>query len=324
MNKDSGPLVEFPFEALRLRMDEDLSGGVSCDVRFGEHAGKSVVVKTALPKLRVSADWRADPGRVAVEVRALRLARELLGADVVPAVVWFDEASHTFAMERIEAHASFKQQLLAGVVDPVPPAARAGQLLAQLHEASSRHAELAAFDDTSHFHALRIVPFFRRVAEKNPELAARIERLVTDMAAHRSALVHGDYSPKNLLVQDAHVVVLDWEVAHRGDPAFDVAFFVHHLWLKTWLRSTRAAELVRAAREFLAAYARGHAAPNEEHAVRLTAALGLARLEGDSPVDYRDRLPRVDTKAALVQILCTPSPSWTLLFDLAATGVVDD
>lgn len=287
-------------------MADELFGGVSCEVRFAEHEGRSVVVKTALSKLRVEADWRADPSRADVEVEALRVARALLGADVVPEVIWHDAATHTLAMERVLEHENLKRQLLAGLVH-LPAIGRAGELLARLHVESA--PVLAPFTDTRHFHALRIEPFFMRVAERHSDLVPHVHETLARLAERRDALVHGDFSPKNLLVRGAHVVVLDWEIAHAGDPAFDVAFFAHHLWLKS--RRVGGSALTDAGRTFLAAYTAGAPSPPEVHTVRLAALLGLARLDGDSPVDYRDDLP-AEVRSMLRQLV--RSPSWAAWF----------
>src|ERR1700743_2508142 len=55
-----------------------LTGGVSCDVWKVERPGlPSLVVKRALARLRVTADWRAPPERWAAEVAWLKLARQI-------------------------------------------------------------------------------------------------------------------------------------------------------------------------------------------------------------------------------------------------------
>jgi aminoglycoside phosphotransferase (APT) family kinase protein len=46
---------------------------------------------------------------------------------------------------------------------------------------------------------------------------------------HGVAPLHGDYQPRNLLVQQERVWLLDWEWATQGDPAFDVGYFVAYL-----------------------------------------------------------------------------------------------
>lgn len=287
---------------------DELSDGVSCDVRFAVHEGRNVVVKTALPKLRVLAEWRADPARAEVEVRALQAARALLGEDAVPSVLWHAPDAHSFAMERIEQHQNFKRQLLAGVVNAAA-AARSGTLLARLHRASAERPELLQqFSNREHFEALRVQPFFVRVAEQKPSLGSALEALVDRLRTTRTALVHGDFSPKNLLVQGAHVVVLDWEVAHAGDPAFDLAYFAHHLWLKAARAPAHAEALDAALAAFRAAYATEAAElPSPDHVTRLAAALGLARLVGDSPVEYRAELPIAALESRFEALLQTPA-----------------
>src|SRR3546814_18931747 len=52
-------------------------------------------------------------------------------------------------------------------------------------------------------------------------------------ASRKSALVHGDVSPKNILVSASGPVFLDAECAVYGDPAFDLAFCTTHLLLKS-------------------------------------------------------------------------------------------
>ena len=69
------------------------------------------------------------------------------------------------------------------------------------------------------------------------------------------ALVHGDFSPKNILADGGDVVLLDCEVAHWGDPRFDLAFCLSHLSLKAMRRGADAARTSPTQRKrFLAAY----------------------------------------------------------------------
>ena len=48
--------------------------------------------------------------------------------------------------------------------------------------------------------------------------------------------MHADFSPKNVLITDERIVLVDFETGHLGDPAFDLGFFLSHLLLKTVLR----------------------------------------------------------------------------------------
>ncbi|MBV9208579.1 MAG: hypothetical protein JO037_24945 [Actinobacteria bacterium] len=85
-------------------------------------------------------------------------------------------------------------------------------------------------------------------------------------------------------------VLLDAECAWFGDPAFDVAFCLTHLILKTVARPDRSAALLDSGRALVSSYL-GHVAWEEpEHllqrVVTLVPALLLARIDGSSPVEY--------------------------------------
>lgn len=297
-SKDPGdsPLNETP-----------LAGGVSSDIRIVHAPSGDYVVKRALPRLRVSADWFSDPARSSIEVNALHTMSSLLGASHVPRVLWSDESSHRFAMELIDARfKNWKQLLLCGIVDN-DTARAAGKLLARLHASSAGDATLAAqFADNRTFVELRIRPFFERVAQKNPELRSAIHRVVEAIHANRCALVHGDYSPKNLLVDGEHVVVLDCEVAHWGDPRFDIAFCVAHLLLKSFRPEASATRLRSAACEFLTEYRRAGLPVVDDRLAQQLGCLLLARLEGDSPVDYLDELDAPAVKALAKRLIVNP------------------
>ena len=284
-----------------------LAGGVSSDIRIVHAASGDYVVKRALPKLRVHADWFSDPARSSIEVNALRAMSSLLGPSHLPRVLWSDESSHRFAMELIDARfKNWKQLLLRGIVDN-ETARAAGKLLARLHARSAGDATLAVqFADNRTFVELRIRPFFERVAQKNPELRSVVHRVVEAIHTNRCALVHGDYSPKNLLVDGEDVVILDCEVAHWGDPRFDIAFCVAHLLLKSFRRQASGTRLRSAARVFLMAYQHEGLPVIDDRLAQQLGCLLLARLEGDSPVDYLDDLDAPAVKALGERLIVNP------------------
>ena len=106
-------------------------------------------------------------------------------------------------------------------------AARLGELLAVLHSAD------ADIGSAESFEAQRVDPYLRTIQLRHPDLDGHIGAYIDRLLATTSCVVHGDYSPKNVLVGDDGLWVIDWEVAHRGDPAFDIAFLLNHLLLKT-------------------------------------------------------------------------------------------
>jgi aminoglycoside phosphotransferase (APT) family kinase protein len=103
-------------------------------------------------------------------------------------------------------------------------------------------------------------------------------------------LVHGDFSPKNILQGASGPVILDAECAWFGDPAFDVAFVLNHLLLKGAWRPQWRMRYVEAFASLERAYfAHARWEPAEALAARIAAllpALMLARIDGKSPVEY--------------------------------------
>lgn len=264
-----------------------LTGGVSCDVWKVETPSGPVVVKRPLPKLRVAADWEAPVERGTAEVRWLRRARGVDPALVPEVLAEFPE-SHAFVLRFIPGCPVWKDELIAGRVD-ADFAGAVGKGIAAVHAATAgSEADRAAFPNAALFMALRIDPFLLHVARKHADLSAPLTALAEELDSSRIALVHGDVSPKNILVAPQGPVILDAECATYGDPAFDLAFCTTHLLLKTvWLDNPA---LGRAAVALVSGYAAGidWEAPAAllARAGRLTAALLLARVEGKSPAPY--------------------------------------
>jgi 5-methylthioribose kinase len=269
------------------RVSQQIAAGVSGEIRFEDGPDGPIVVKQALGKLKVAADWFASPTRNAVEAACLQTLAEVLGPHAVPRVLWVNRETHTFAMERLPARLlPWKARLMACDID-VSTARRVGDLLGQMHARTAARTELAQqFDDLTFLFDLRVHPYHHRVAERHPELAPAVNGVIERMLASRQCLVHGDYSPKNLMSDGADVVVLDCEVAHWGDPRFDVAFCLSHLLLKTVHSPSCPSELVHAAEAYLDAYARSGLPVLDEELTRATGCLVLARVVGDSPVEY--------------------------------------
>jgi 5-methylthioribose kinase len=270
-----------------IRSIEPLSGGVSNDVYAVSTTTGSMVVKRALEKLRVTADWHADVRRLDTERRALELAHAIIPSGV-PAVL--GHTSTFLALEKAPAGwADWKSCLMEQRADP-RIAAVVGHLLASLQTATT---SVEGFGDTTVFRQLRTDPFHAEVGRRLPELAPALRSLIDELTTGAICLVHGDFSPKNVLVgrPDEHrdPWIIDWEVAHRGDPHFDPAFLLCHLLLKSLLHPRTAPEYERCAAAFLAEYqAGGGLAADTPAILRHVGALVLARVHGKSPVDYLD------------------------------------
>jgi D-3-phosphoglycerate dehydrogenase len=303
--------------------EQALGGGVASDIHIVDTVRGKIVVKEALAELRVAAHWPSDPARSLIEAHALQTIANLLGEGAVPKVLWVDPEKHRFGMELIDPRLrNWKLDLLAGKID-IATASRAGELLGQLHGRSATRTDIAErFASRQFFDELRIRPYFERIAERNPEAAAAIKEAIADMGeSAERALVHGDYSPKNILADGGDVVVLDAEVAHWGDPRFDLAFLLSHLFLKSMRRSADAKQFGEAAAAVLAGYRREGPGILDARLVRLTGMLVLARLEGDSPVDYLDGLDRTAVKRAALDMILNPASDPSSIFRIRETSL---
>jgi aminoglycoside phosphotransferase (APT) family kinase protein len=288
-----------------------LAGGVSSDLwRAGLPAGP-VCVKRALPQLRVAREWLAPTSRNRVEYEWLRFAGPLAPGQV-PRVLGYDEQAGMFAMEYLppDRYPVWKALLLAGQVD-TDAARDVGSLAGTLHAASALDPAAAArFATDENFDALRITPYLRVTGQAHPDLRQRLDSIAAVTAGTRLAVVHGDVSPKNILLGPDGPVLLDAECAWYGDPAFDVAFCVNHLLLKS-VRVPPAAAALRAAARALAAAHACHvhwepAASLDGRVAALTPALALARVDGSSPVEYLSEPQRATVRSAARQLLLDP------------------
>jgi len=270
---------------------EPLTGGVSSDIWRADLAGGPVCIKRARARLRVSADWRAPVERNRYELEWMRVVARFL-PDAVPAILGDDASMGLFAMRYLDPadYPLWKRQLANGVAD-VAVARHVGEWLARIHSVSAGDAHLAetfATDET--FFAIRLEPYLLATARVHPRLAPALESLVETTAREKRALVHGDVSPKNILIGAKGPVFLDAECAWYGDPAFDLAFCLNHLLLKClWVPDARDRFLAcyRAlAAAHLGAVAWEAAEDFEARTARLLPGLMLARVDGKSPVEY--------------------------------------
>jgi 5-methylthioribose kinase len=273
-----------------------LGGGVSNHVYQVTWDDGCLVVKRPLPNLAVEDDWPADVDRVHNEAAAIRaydaVLRDAGVAARVPSVVSeTGEPDHVVAIECAPADAKmWKADLLAGRVD-ASVAATVGEVLGAVHaDTATDDAVRERFASKRPFDQLRVDPYHRTTAERNPDVADAIHDEIDRLLDTSRTLVHGDYSPKNVLVgPDTVPWILDFEVAHWGDPAFDTAFMLNHLFIKSIYNHDRHAAYADAADRFWTAYDRGVEWDIERETVAELAVLMLARVDGKSPVEYVER-----------------------------------
>jgi aminoglycoside phosphotransferase (APT) family kinase protein len=267
-----------------------LGGGVSSDVYLIEDGENRFVLKRALPQLKVRDLWRADISRNRHEFNYLKYVSHILPESVpVPFVL----GSDYFTMEYLGPEfKNWKQLLLMGNCQ-VEIARESARILAIIHRKSMNDSEARrSFDTTTNFHQLRTDPYLLTTGRRHPALRAYFEDEARRLESTRECLVHGDYSPKNMLVRNGRIVLLDCEVAWYGDPTFDMAFLLNHLLLKSLYHMPRDLGLRELIDITIAQYyferqlTEKLQGESDSRTARLLLLLLLARIDGKSPVEY--------------------------------------
>ena len=270
-----------------------------------------------MPQLKVAAVWKADQRRAIVEANGMKLLHSIT-PDSVPDLVDFDPEEFTLTMERLPRECTvWKSDLLSGVIKP-SVGADLGHILATWHNFGADNKESRdAYMEDSLFDQLRVTPFYRAVAKVNPALDSRIQELITEIATVKTTLVHGDFSPKNIMISGSDKpIVLDFEVMHTGNPVFDLGFVSAHLLCK-YLRIEDQAQRAlfrETAISFINSYAQTCDIEVAKSLPHHVAVIALARVEGVSPVNYLDEGGKTRVQSVTKAAIANPQMTFEGLF----------
>lgn len=281
-----------------------------------------LVIKQCREKLRTKAEWFSRLDRIFREIGMLQELYRILPAGVVPRLLFEDRENYLFGMEAIPAnHVVWKQQLLDGKID-LSIADKLGDYLSQIHSASTDNSRLRqAWGDLTVFDELRLDPFYRYLAQNRTEATSWLNSLIEETLNTSICLVLADFSPKNILVVDNRIVLVDFETGHFGDPAFDLGFFLSHLLLKSVRMSSRFDEYAELTQRFWSAYWCGMAKVIEHPKLnpvellsrtnRHVAGCMWSRIDGKSTVDYlQDPQSLEHVRMFCSDLFQDPSSNW--------------
>ena len=314
-----GALRNYLRSAGRIAPDEDpaitvLAGGVSNrTVLVERELGEAWVVKQALERLRVRVEWLSSPDRIHREALGLRWLERIAPPGSTTPLAFEDFEHHLLGMAAVrQPHENWKVMLLRGEVER-DHIEQFAHLLGAVHRVShQRRAEIEPiFADRGFFESLRLEPYYVYTAGQVPASAPFIDALLAETRAIRQTLVHGDYSPKNVLMHEGRLILLDHEVIHFGDPGFDLGFSLTHLLSKAHHLPHRREVFQAAAEHYWTTYHQtvkdsDWAADLEPRVVRHTLSCLLARAAGKSPLEYLDRTERERQQRVVLGLMADP------------------
>ncbi len=266
------------------------SGGVSGTVAFIERGTSPVIIKQALAQLKTKDTWLCDPNRMYTEYESNRIYHELMPENA-PEVYFYDPENYIYGREAVpNGCPMWKEDLMSGLLD-FQVAEKSVRTLVKVHNDCSTRSDIREkFANKDIFYGLRISPYIEFTAQKHPNLKEFADQLIKELMDAKITLVHGDYSPKNIMVNGRGISVLDYEVAHYGHPAFDLAFFANHIILKAVKFKEYAGAYLAMFKYMAEIYFRELSCMDKQEFescfVRTLAFLMLARIDGKSPVEY--------------------------------------
>lgn len=237
--------------------------------------GASWVVKQARPALERFPEYRAPTERAVFEARYFETAAPFDRDGVCIGVVFFDERERVLVLEDLGDAAPLSAALARGPASASEVAAVAcslGTFLGAVHAGTRGRSLAGRFENDAmrrlHGDHIFQLPYRPNEFTLSPAVAARADALRRDAALIETidaayerylrpdgALIHADVQPDNVLLTPRGPRLLDAEIAHVGDPAFDVGILVAHLLLAAVAHGDESSAPIG---ETWSAYARAH------------------------------------------------------------------
>ena len=285
-----------------------ITDGVSSDIWHVKTSSSEYCIKRALKKLAVKEDWFAPIDRSNFEANYFTHCKKII-PESFPKILGHDHKNFILAMEWYDnkEFVVWKKNLLNKSIS-LKDAKRIGRLLGKIHKyyyQKERYKKIFLNDKT--FYSIRIEPYLVFTSKFYPELSSCYKSSINFLKKNQTTVIHGDFSPKNILIGKSFPIILDAETACWGNPIFDLAFLNNHLILKSILNKDIYKGYVSLSKSFLKTYLATFPTINNDNYIRefvkLQALLLLARVDGKSPVEYFLKNHKVMTRKLAKKII---------------------
>lgn len=212
----------------------------------------SVILKHAPPHIAATPDVPLDPSRLRIEAACLKafdvggrlhdLASEALRP---PRCLHFDADAHVLVMEDVGAVPTLRRWLQTAGADALSERAasigrRLGAFIGRLHRRTWGNADVAARFDNRAMQQTRHAVQYQAIGDllarqgipDAEALGTRAEAVGQRFLQPGRCLTMGDLWPPSVLVCPRDLRLIDWELAHFGQPEQDVAHVAAHLWMQ--------------------------------------------------------------------------------------------
>ncbi len=232
-----------PDEELQIESAGD--GNINWVRRVRRPSGNSYVIKQARPALEKFPEYEVSTDRIVFEARYLERTQPFDSEGLLPEILAFDDQHKVLIMEDLSEATRLDAALAAGT-DVTSPMLAVARFLARVHTGTEDDGTVATdFPNEAmrrlHGDHIFALPYSEEfpTPEKTARRAAEIrgDKVLVAIAAEAyesylrpsGPLVHADVQPGNLLLAAGGPKLLDAEIAHAGDEAFDLGTLLAHL-----------------------------------------------------------------------------------------------
>ena len=268
-----------------------LAGGVSSEVYHVRTNKNNYCIKRSLKRLLVKKKWIANTNRIKFEYLWLKHCQNILKRNI-PNTYEFNDKKKYIVMEYLKTsqYKTLKQLYFKRIIN-INTIKLISKHLYKIHSNSSNYKTKKTFEGNyKNFYDLRLDPYFNEVGRVYPKYKEYIKKINENYIKNSSTLVHGDFSPKNILVDKNKIIYLDAECCNFGDPVFDLVFFTNHLLIKSIFLRDKSQEFIKLYLSFYKEYLSNLSTKNFnsyiDRIIKMTPIMLLSRIDGKSPVEY--------------------------------------
>jgi len=272
-----------------------LTGGVSSEVYHVKTYKNNYCIKRSLKRLLVKKKWIANTNRIKFEYLWLKHCQNILKRNI-PNTYEFNNKKKYIVMEYLKTsqYKTLKQLYFNKIIN-INTIRSISKHLYKIHSNSSNYKTKKTFEGNyKNFYDLRLDPYFNEVGRVYPKYKGYIKKINENYIKHSNTLVHGDFSPKNILVGKNKIIYLDAECCNFGDPVFDLVFFTNHLLIKSIFFKDKSQEFIKLYISFYKEYLSNLSTKNFnsyiDRIIKMTPIMLLSRVDGKSPVEYINKV----------------------------------